>query len=481
MDCVRIISKIKHNTNNFWKVQTFEKNSPKLIHSDEQVVCQNERYEYRSGTGIIIKYKKLYYVISCFHISKKSQDTCIYVKNTKNDKTYKFEAVKLLDCYELDISIFSVTDKDATLSKLSYLYDSLENPICISGDVIIKGLKKSIDNINLNKEVLNTTIVDTVCDICSSSLFPPVPMIAIKYIEGIDKETSGAPVFQSNKLIGIISHYNNNTNNVLVLPTYYIKYLIELINKKIYDKTLKTIYLDTNICTLETVKGTENLLMINDNYNISYPGKKQLKNNHFIKKLNNMPFNNDGKVFCNKTKIWIPLNTYILLHNDCDIFKFNIVQIENETCKESTVNINPLQVIDASNINIYTSDKFLIWNNLVFTELSEELLIDYNNKGISIIGTSCTKFKNYTGKTIVLIDIIYKDLDDDIKKIYDSYGLPLVNENGRNYYLPYVSKINNKKIDSLETMEKVLQTNEIITINFELGNDKPNIKIKYET
>ena len=223
---------------------------------------------------------------------------------------------------------------------------------------------------------------------------------------------SGSPcVNNNNEIVGIITQYNTEIDSLQILPIIYVLHLIN----------------SDNFYTLPNTINKYNIIYIND------------------EKVEN------GLVFSQKIQYTIDIYTYTTL-NCNEKIKLTIEQKN----KKKDIYINVIPTDYNTYIPFFFNNKYISYNNIIFVEISKEIIEYYR-----------------------LVGPFFKYLFLDNKKdkkivvpIENKSNLKLNNLFSNDSQFVRVStiyKINNKKISNLDDM------NEII-----LKNKKSELKIEYE-
>ena len=164
----------------------------------------------------------------------------------------------------------------------------------------------------------------------NSPISPMIPYIKAHVNIREAKGLSGCPIFTDNKLIGLFSKYNTETNTAYILPIYVIIKTIDKVdNSNIY-------------CCIQSD----------------------------IKKINNYHVKNNT-IYHPTLKIYIPLSSYFLLEGDVDN-KF-LIQHENKTIETVLYPSNKLLLSNESSI-IMEGEKYKI--NIRLLTLMKKVGID---------------------------------------------------------------------------------------------------------
>ncbi len=196
---------------------------------------------------------------------------------------------------------------------------------------------------------------------------------------------SGSICYVLNKIFGIL--VSQTDEHIEILPLEFIIDLIKIIVQ--FGKRYLPISLSSN--------------KIINNY-------KQFQKNDEIISINDNDLNDSGMIYCHKYNIFVPIDTYILMHNNHKI-NFKLFRQTHKYKKEITIKYL-IEKINENNIslNIKENNKYYNIKNLLFKELSEEYLI--NICGIKKIPQ--IDYNNiFTKKKILYLD---SDLDNKINR-----------------------------------------------------------------
>ena len=161
----------------------------------------------------------------------------------------------------------------------------------------------------------------------------------------------------------------------------------------------------------------------------------------------------------------MPLNTYVLLHSESPFF-FDMLCGTTE--KIDKINVVPQEYKKYLPISVKQSYECVIVNGLVFIEASEEYLQTLSH--MKIINIQQEKellpFKREQHKTILLADVLYDNIIDELSNKYRKNNLPYISAGNDTYHMTKLSrKMNNiqiKNINDLFNFGKI----ELITLRY---------------
>lgn len=168
----------------------------------------------------------------------------------------------------------------------------------------------------------------------------------------IDKLLPGTPVYKvdDNTFMGMI--YNNNDNNITIIPSVNI-------NKMIINKKLNNIFFDFETNTDANIsKKYKSSIMVKQTY-----GKTcLLKMGDYIYAINNHAFTTNGYLLFSKVGINVPLHTYIWYSNK----KSHIINVLKDNNNYKKIKINTESLYNKLSISIEKETKMIIKDNIIF-------------------------------------------------------------------------------------------------------------------
>lgn len=501
MTCI-IYAKSKHIPANIWQYVKNDINYNTNIHYDFKSLLQKslnyveEEFEVKKGFGIFFRDDSIgnkVYVITCFHIIGKVNLEVNAYANTKNNIFSKFplKLVKVIE--ELDIAILEFKNENHE-NDINYYTQS--NSLCKINETLQKktNIKMSYSNIKeniLTEHNINIDKFEMEYDYLKSTIIPKIPLYKFaidlnKFPEKIIDNIyglSGSILKIDDNPIAITVSYNN-----MKLEAIPIGILYNIVTKFIQNKNalVSSFYFSSKVIELtNSKKETDICHFIVDNKNITYnishdKNKFKFKDNDIIYSVNDNKFTKNGTIMVNELGCELPLDIYLMLYSYGSDVAFQIYRIISDTHKLLSYNLIGQPFENIYNINIFANNNYLYWKGLIFTELSEELILDINKLGINLIGNHFEKYKIIdpnVSKTVVLIDINYKLLDETSKYVLLEIGLPYVKyKNG--YTLLILEKIGLKNILSLKDLKNIVHTKpNKITCTCTNGNKDTEFKI----
>lgn len=480
MTCI-IYAKSRSILPDIWQCIKKDRNNDSLIKHNMSSLLQKsleqdgQKFVTRKGFGMFCKILKKVYVVTCSHIiGKVNMEVNTYANNKKQIFTkYPLELVKVID--ELDIAILKFKndscENDVDYNIRSNSIGKISEAIQRKTEIklvysVVKGLNNSVvtSEINVNKfEVHN--------DYLKSIIIPKIPIY--KFVIGIGQipnqrdndieGLSGTMLVIDDKPVGMTMSYNNSK-----LEAIPIEILYEFVTRFLKNQTAKmsSFYFCSNV--VEMINSDDKIDVchrIVDDKDITYANtntKKdfRFKENDIIYSINNNKFTVNGTIIKQELDYELPLDTYLMLYCYGTSVTFQIYRITGNTYKTIVCNLEGQPFGNVYSINISASNNYLYWEGLIFTELSEELIINMNTSGIQLVGKYFEKNKiinSNMSKIIVLVDIDYRLVNNELTNTFKQLGLPYVKyKNG--YTLFILEKIGQKKITSLNDLELVISS-----------------------
>ena len=357
------------------------------------------------------KTSKKYFSVDSINISFSLQE-----KNLSNSIYFTFPEFK-------DLTIFS--DKpDITKLEVINILDKYLSPD------FFKLLKK---NSILNDGESQYVLQDILNEKYFSIFLPEVPLI--KIIEN-DNAIQNKIVFYKDKLIGVF------IDETTIIPVIVLFNIIKnlILNNGIYVLDSKI-----NFDILETIdnenKSQNFFLSLNDSISIKCENKKfKLSEGDVIFNINGNSFNKNGKIYCEKLKLYLSINTYLMINgsNLIDINflpkskNFDEINIDNSNLKNVQIKL-PIFNQSELKIPIINDDKIYKYNNLEFKILTEKLMENYLDCPLSKKHFD----KNHLSKNKYVV---------------------LTNHSSKQLYI--LKKISNKKIENFDEMIEYINKND---------------------
>lgn len=155
----------------------------------------------------------------------------------------------------------------------------------------------------------------------------------------------------------------------------------------------------------------------------------------------------------------------------------------NNDYKKKRITIRARPLFSLKYIPISFNNNLYEYKGLIFAELSEDIINNYINVGI-YIGMSVADYyltKPYRSEIeylIILVDINKTTLNNNLLKSINELGLPLINNN-KSYSIPYITKVNKKKVCTLDELKNIMESNNDNIIKLDVHNsNKLKIVIK---
>lgn len=430
-----------------------------LYNLDEQLI--NSSFESKSintSEGYFVLNEGNIYIVTCYHGIKDCYYNNILLENTKYPLNLVFNIP------EFDMSVFTVSNLSRDLIKCK-IHD-----ITLVKTVLPK-VEEKIKLVN-NKKIIKTKVKEIIEEDTGSNFFTSITQICVNRTKDITNlfGLSGTPCYnKDDEFIGHVFSYNPDTNNINILPSYCLKYVFEYIipnkvkqlNRIIFDGKLYKIYNDelnefNHAYKIEKSNNVEYKIYGQDN---SYVFKK----NMMIISIDNNKLNNKGKIYFDKLDTFVSPEIYVLLNNNKKFFKLAGYEHLNGNYSYIEINLEPTNILDYMVFSENTHNKIMIYKNLVFAELSRDLmeLIKVINKDSKIKDKLENPFNKKYTKQLVLIDIIEKFSDENTKLINIKKNFEMNN-------LIFVNKVNKKNIGNLEELLEEIKLKSENNFTFEV-------------
>lgn len=317
--------------------------------------------------------------------------------------------------------------------------------LLILHDMIQHVTMRDIDKYKNNKFYIDNKpieMMDIECSQIKTNIFPLLPVFIFSSTENF--EGYGGSVIKDN---------NGNAYSMLISQ-----------NIKTYELTtlpLETMYYILNNYMANNMKFHCFPINMKNNYvNNSF---RNIDKNVYITKINDIDVQND-LIFFDKINDFIPYETYILLTGYTSL---KIEYIKNRKTYVTNVKLKEFDYDDIT-INFRDHNKDCDVCHIVFSELSEEKMIELHNKNILMPRNMYDNI--YSNDKIIYIKNIN---DSKIQTKLNQLGIDLEKE------LYIIKKISGKKMKNIDSFEQI-KNNKNITIdmfNSHMGTIKIKIKI----
>lgn len=437
-----------------------------LSNKNKKILC--------SSIGNIFNIDNTNYILTCFHCIKNTQKQTFRC----GDIEYDCKINSVSD--ELELALLTITNtndigKDMfTLTDLNCDANVDQSSLYIK-TITIKGSK--IINLECSFDDFKQSNKNNITSLNLPQL-PFITVVLTKNYSDISELSgiSGSLLMSDNKVLGIVSGIKNSV--VYVIPSYIImRFLTEIKTTKVFNG-LCTLVGKFNNCDFTTPLGLDNHeitygVFVDDTLNINYNNYGyvtnetvygNLKKQDIIVKINDISITKTGCIFDSRLNKLIDFKTYIALNYTCGnpiqlhIMRFSKTTNEHKP-KKIMIRARPLHSLKY--IPITFNNNVFDYNGFIFVELSEDILNIYMDTGI-FVGQSIMEYyleKPYRSDTeyvIALIDIQRKSLNKELLSNITKAGLPLKFIQNKSYSIPYISKLNNKKIKTLAEFKDIL-------------------------
>jgi len=446
----------------FWKnsgINSISENNKiiDLYNLDPQVIISNfENKSINKSEGYFILSEGNIYIVTCYHGVKDCYENNIVLDSLK---------------YPLNL-VFNIPEFDMSIFTSNLPRELISNIHDIS--VIKTNLPKINEKIKIinNKKIIKTKVKEIIEEDTGSNFFTSITQICVNRTKDINTlfGLSGSPCYnEEDELIGHVFSYNPDTNNINILPSYCIKYVFDyMLPNKINQ--LKRILFDGKLCKIynDELNEFNYAYKIEKSNNVEYKVLGQdniyvFKKNMMIISIDNNKLNNEGKIYFDKLDTFISPEIYVLLNNNKKSFKLAGYEHVNGNYSYIEINLEPANILEYMVFSENTHNKIMIYKNLVFAELSRDLLelIKVISKDSKIKDKLENPFNKKNNKQLVLIDIIEKYSDENVK-------LTNLKKNFEVNNLIFVNKVNKKNIGNLEELLEEIKLQNENNFTFEI-------------
>jgi hypothetical protein len=454
-----------------WKNKTYHGTMSRLINIDS-LGC--DKFGEKTGIGLLINYNEILYIITCLHLTKDHFKLTMNYSTTDNENV-EYDLIKQKDIPEFDMSILKIDLYDVqTISYLKSYAKQINESDCVFDISEIENVKNKFAIHTLfentdktyDDKYLDTSDASVNLDYIKTKLLPKFPIISIKTKDKLsDYYGLSGSLLEScdtKKIFGMISGYKKTTDTIIIIPIFYISYILDLIRKELYESCLKGIIITTNICSYDEDKSKYGHLIIS-NTDISYDtidnDKFKFKNNDIIETIDGQQFNEKGMIYYRDMNYYVPLDIFLLLSNTKTTFTISYFRkIRNEYLSE-TKEIFLREITDCLNIHISEPKIYFIIQGLILTELSEELLIRYNDLGFHLDGLANDIYANdpYSDnkKYVVIVGMLSNRINKILTSRYETIGLPLIHLKNNRRAISIIKKINGSNVRDISSFSEI--------------------------
>lgn len=489
-----LICSYKKDITNFWKKNNIS-SSNNFIKINKNSIINNLDDIETKGYCYIVEYSNKKYVITSYDNTKNSHFNYLIFKEIK----IKLDLVFQSNVFGISIlKINNEFDINNNFENIKYYNFNLQD----------YNIKENNSNLFVNKIVLkNNKYSEKKIKFCINNFFenifndniniPIISYVLSTSRKIYDKKNnvniiSGSMCIDSdNKCIAHISHLDNN-NNIIALPVFIIKKLINY-----YDKTNLSYY-DTKIIKIygsshKLIDDTDNnkeLFAIRPNkvdnitYNMINSNKKNIfkfDNNMYVygidsknlSKIESNKVNNyyNYKIYYDEFNMHLNIENYTLFTNN-DSYNINYYNIKSN--KKESVDLKPIN-LNNKLITIDEINDIYIYKNLVFIELNDEIYEKNNLYEKEYFKKLNNEFNNEDkNKIIIMIDILENyNNNKQIKDKIDKFKEKIKNKN----YL-ILEYIENIKITSINSIDYYINSKKE-NHNFIFRTSDTNRKIEF--
>lgn len=447
------------------------------------------------SVGSLFKLNDKPYLLTCHHCVKDTLNHELIIEKKK----YKCGIAYVSD--ELELALLNINADVKDVNYIKDIKDITENLSMginnINPELIVQtvNISKYIDKNKFSILQIKCLYNEVTFQTLESINMPSMPFITVRLkdkfndnfiIDGISGSLviDGSGNGNDSRILGIVS---NITNSIIqIIPNAIINRFLKEIKENNEFNGLCTLVGKFTTCNFNNdAREQINGIFVDDAYNINYNNynykeKKNekgmnLKNGDIILNIEGKPIDERGHIYDNNLQLSIYFTTFIALNYLCGmliqlkVMRRTKIRENDNDYKEKTILIKARPLHSMKYIQNVFNGKTFTYNGLVFGEISEDIINNYIKVGI-YIGNSLQEYylknpyRNEDERVVVLLDINRKQMKGEITNAIDHLKLPLINTINKNYSIPIVSKVNKKKITSLNDMIDILkkQSNGVI-------------------
>jgi hypothetical protein len=427
------------------------------------------------GIGSIFKMNDKLYVLTCYHCIKDTLNHEIIF----NKKKYNCSVANVSD--ELELALLTINDDDNFNKKESFL--NLDNLLLdmhvINDEFSIKtvDVNKYVDKKKISKLEMKCVYSDIIHQSLESINMPKIPFLTgrVSYDYSIEGISGSLVTDKDDKIIGMVS--NSFSSVIHIIPSGIIyRFLREIKESNDFVGLCTLVGKFTTCYFYDESKNKVNGISIEDTCNINYNDYEykqdknekgtNLKNSDVIIEIDGRKIDENNCVYDDNLKINVSFNTYVALNHICgsliSLKLMRLSKIKGDDYKEKTMMVRARPLHSMKYIQNAFNGKTFAYNGLIFGEISEDIINNYIKVGI-YIGKSLqdnylvNPYRNNDERVVVLLDVNRKQIREELNDIVDRLKLPLVNISDKNYSIPIVSKLNKRRITSLDDMINILK------------------------
>lgn len=497
-----------------------------------------DKFRMLRGSGYVKTIDNEQYVITCNHIMVKYASYVGYCIDIK-DRIVKFNMMVYHRIPEIDIVVMKImTPLDNPLPDLPVIENmsSVQNIDAmnqiLTGELIpeyvqtkkrqieIEQSLPSVDQLNHNVDTIFKTLdvnhqIHVVFDNLKSTHIHQIPLISVpiyemEVIKKLESDhrinlktdtmimntkrqdvskmiaeklsgTSGSIVRSNGANIGMICLYTDAQSGISLkaIPLFLVNLVVNNLIT-IGVKEFMGVQIDTQPCDIEYQHEQMQAHYVVRQSCGYINGKKIFAFNEgdIILEVNGKKFDKNRMLKSDVMKMCVPLNTYLMIRSNMYPQLPIPIRIAKQFNDDAKVRIHNLLCTPYNNmycLNIASTD-CCRWNDLVFMNLSEELLIFYKRLGIVIVnGTNLTHYASNNEKVVILFN--FKKKIDDLNLTKDYYcSMPYQGRSGHYFYM--LSHVGQKKITSVIDLAHILnRTTEQNKITFKFNDDAGTTKL----
>ena len=339
-----------------------------------------------------------------------------------------------------DIAIMKIKSKHITDTDVFNILEMIE---FINFAKICKGMLFETFDASLSLTIDNICFAKLTSELC-----PQIPLLQCD-IGDVDYTTleghSGSFVQKDGKIVGMITSIMNK--KMEIVPFEVIKILItNFINTppKVFpiDVSLCDVDINDSLCDVTCLYTNTQTI----NFNTNKKKNIGFKRGDVISNINGLKFTTSGELYCELLNCYTPYDTYLLLWGK-DI-EVSYCSPDDDKLKHVTIKQKNI-TDDIYSVHIYDSGTYYNYNGIIFTELSEQIIIYCKNNDIGISNEILTSYGKIISPNKIIIAVSVKNSNIKIKNQLVDHGVIKSSTVEQMLKYPILFKIGNKRIKNL--------------------------------
>lgn len=423
----------------------------------------------RTGGGLIYKYKRDTYVLSCSHIFPRGNKSAYFFGDTH------FEMHPFISLKEMDVQIFKCTES-------GHIHTQFDLDEYLSNFADTRGEYKLITP----DSIYDVSDIDIIHESNISPLYPSVPTVIAK-IPKIHPDKlcgiSGSIITRDNCPIGLVSNYNSSKDIIKCMHIPFVLSLVKCLTDRYIERSdrrndipvieLTGVDINTDVCDIEYSLDTapDDIISATVHYiadnSKEYTGDIRMQlfeKDSLIVNVNDNMIDSHGLINCSdilNIDLKISLGAYSMVSTTLtDTVSYSVINQHVPTSNPEKLCVKGLTYDNIFKIHPLDNLKRVIWNNYVFCEMSTELIYNYESKGAIVSNIEKNNTSEYYDNTRRIILLTHIETSDDTnkktRKICE-YKFPMVKE-GIGIYFMTLIKVGKNNVRDINHLYDLLSS-----------------------